>query len=47
MPTSPLESQIRGLYNDTERGIKGKLSSDDITKKEMEYVAKSINNIFH
>jgi hypothetical protein len=35
MPTSPLETQIRGLYNDTERGIKGKLSSDDITKKEI------------
>ena len=34
MPTSPIESQITGLYN-SERGIKGKLTSDDVTKKEI------------
>ena len=34
MPTSPIESQITGLYN-AERGIKGKLTSDDVTKKEI------------
>ena len=34
MPTSPLEKQITGLYN-TERSIKGKLTSDSVTKEEI------------
>jgi len=34
MPTSPLETQIRGLYN-TERGVEGKLNSDSVTKQEI------------
>lgn len=34
MPTSPIEKQITGLYN-TERSIKGKLTSDSVTKEEI------------